>query len=209
MSESIASVGPSLFSGGLLFPLHAIADWAEDALADGVLDFAIAQEAAFAPGQIFYQGAQRIDPAVRDVLRLNTLGPYHATIEERALAEKPNLERALGVPGFTVSRVEIELAAHGDGAHFNRHIDTLIMRNRRPKPRILTLIWYLHRRPKAFSGGTLRMHAIGGERVRDVAPDHNLLIAFPSNAPHSVRPVECPGNAFADRRFAVNIWIHG
>jgi Rps23 Pro-64 3,4-dihydroxylase Tpa1-like proline 4-hydroxylase len=53
------------------------------------------------------------------------------------------------------------------------------------------------------------MYALGGGGARDILPDHNLLVAFPSIAPHSVDMVSCPRGAFADRRFAINIWIHG
>lgn len=193
---------------GLFLPVHVVADWLDRDLADALLDYAIARENAFTPGAIFYEGVRSVDPAQRNVVRLGKLGPFHSLLVERALAEKPNLERALGVPAFTASEVEIEMASHGEGAHFRRHIDTFVAGNRVARPRVLTLVFYLNRTPKAYSGGALRMHALGGTGVRDVTPEHNLLVAFPANAPHSVEPVQCPGDAFADRRFAVNIWIH-
>lgn len=111
------------------------------------------------------------------------------------------------MPTFTASSVEIQLAAHGDGAHFQRHVDTFTVENKRLNPRVLTLVLYLHRQPRGFSGGALRMHALDRPAVHDIAPDHNRLAAFPSIAQHSVEPIVCPSHAFADRRFAVNMWI--
>jgi SM-20-related protein len=41
-----------------------------------------------------------------------------------------------------------------------------------------------------------------------VEPEHNRLVAFPAFVPHEVVPISCPGNAFADRRFSINCWLH-
>jgi SM-20-related protein len=35
------------------------------------------------------------------------------------------------------------------------------------------------------------------------------LLVFPSSARHEVETISCPGGAFADSRFAVNIWLCG
>ena len=71
------------------------------------------------------------------------------------------------------------------------------------------MIVYLFRRPRRFIGGQLRYFALGGSAHIDIEPEHNLLLTFPSIAPHAVQPVSCPGIPFRDWRFAVNMWVHG
>jgi len=199
-------------SGGgasLFLPVECEPDWLDADLADALLEYAIAREDAFRPGSVVYGGEDHINPALRNVLKLADLGPYVRPLKQRARAAKPVLEQKLGVAGFTPTSFEIEIAAHGDGARFVRHIDTFTVANRGTSPRILTLILYLNRRPKGYSGGALCMHSIAGHGVREIVPEHNLLVAFPAIAPHSVEQVQSASGAFADRRFAVNIWVHG
>jgi Rps23 Pro-64 3,4-dihydroxylase Tpa1-like proline 4-hydroxylase len=74
---------------------------------------------------------------------------------------------------------------------------------------VLSGVYYFHRRPKAFAGGELRLHAIGDpDRFVDIEPVHNALLVFPAWAPHEVRPISCPSGAFVDARFAVNCWFY-
>ena len=58
----------------------------------------------------------------------------------------------------------------------------------------------------------MRLHTIdiGDEDIqpKDISPDNNSLLAFPSFSPHEVLPVIAPGVEFEDWRFAVNCWIH-
>jgi SM-20-related protein len=75
---------------------------------------------------------------------------------------------------------------------------------------VLSGVYYFHAEPKAFTGGALRLYAIGGqgERYVDIEPTHNSLLMFPSWAPHEVMPVRCPSRRFVDSRFAINCWVH-
>lgn len=202
-----AAPAPSTDAGRFL-PCHTQPDWLHPDMAEALLAHAIANEGRFRSGSVLNSGELMVDETIRQVSVLAHLGPFHAPVTQAALAAKPMLETLFGIPAFTTGQVEIEMAAHGDGAHFQRHVDTFVVGQRRPNPRVLTLVLYLHRRPRGFTGGALRLHALGGSGTRDMEPDHNRLAAFPSIAPHSVQRLSCPGGAFADRRFAVNIWIH-
>ena len=194
---------------GRFLPFRTYPQWLEPGTADALLAYAIENEAHFKPAAVAYDGNAGIDPAFRDAARLKALGSFEALLSRRALEAKPDLERAFGIKPFDVKQVETELVAYGDNAHFNRHIDTGVAGNRAPTVRVLTLVLYFHRRPMRFTGGALRFHALGGSGVLDVAPDHNVLAAFPSIARHSVERVVCPGGGFADSRFAAVMWIHG
>jgi Rps23 Pro-64 3,4-dihydroxylase Tpa1-like proline 4-hydroxylase len=104
--------------------------------------------------------------------------------------------------------VELELVAHGDGAFYRRHIDTQTA-TERSHIRVLSGVYYFHRQPKRFTGGALRLYAIGDpQRFTDIEPTHNTLVVFPAWAPHEVQPVRCPSGQFMDSRFAINCWLH-
>lgn len=131
----------------------------------------------------------------------------------------PEMLRAIGVAPFEVEFIELELAAHGDGAHFARHTDIPVGPGRRPlggdgtgtQDRIVSAVYYFHREPKAFSGGELRLHRLGSTGAEgdylDIPPEQNSLVVFPSWAPHEVLEIRSPGGRFEDSRFAVNCWL--
>ena len=51
------------------------------------------------------------------------------------------------------------------------------------------------------------MFDLGGAETIEIEPAHDSLLAFPSSARHEVETIACPGGAFADSRFALNIWL--
>ena len=127
-------------------------------------------------------------------------------ISRRIDQKIPQLMSGLGVRAQKWKK-EINVAAHNDGAHFSRHIDLAIGKNDAHSRRI-SAIYYFHAEVKKFEGGQLRLHSLLGGEFIDIEPEQNTLIAFPSFLPHEVVKVSCPGCAFADSRFAVNIWLH-
>ena len=75
---------------------------------------------------------------------------------------------------------------------------------------VLSGVYYFNAEPKAFTGGALRLHAIGGkngENFVDIEPVRNGLLVFPAWAPHEVLPVSCPSKRFINSRFAINCWV--
>jgi SM-20-related protein len=116
----------------------------------------------------------------------------------------------VGVPPFVPEQIELELAAHRDGGFYRTHIDTHTgpAQEGDGRDRMLTMVYYFHRTPRAFSGGEIALYPFvpGGDPVL-IEPADNRLVAFPSLALHEVRPVACPGDDWADARFAVNIWF--
>jgi Rps23 Pro-64 3,4-dihydroxylase Tpa1-like proline 4-hydroxylase len=70
-------------------------------------------------------------------------------------------------------------------------------------PPYLVLREYFHAEPKAFTGGALRLYAIGrkeDEDFVDIEAVRNSLLVFPSWAPHEVTPVSCPSKRFSSTR---------
>lgn len=162
----------------------------------------------------------RVDPERRIGLTTRKLGPLEAVLRERLLKALPELMAGTGTGGPPPTSLELELAAHADGAYYRPHIDIPVGANRQPlganpgEDRVLSAVYYFHAEPKGFSGGQLRLFAFGpipaaGEEKRahvDLEPVRNSLVAFPSWVPHEVRPIRCPSGDFGDYRFALNCW---
>jgi SM-20-related protein len=176
---------------------------------DALFDWAVAQEALYV--------ASNLGNGAVDLERRNSLGfprdrvpPWRDAMVARLTALLPELCTELGLAPFELHRFEFDALAYGDGAFFRRHIDTLAgaIGEHSPDERILTAVYYFHREPQGFSGGELRLSPVAHNpaAVRDIAPHRNMLVAFPSWAPHEVLPVRCPSGKFADSRFAINFW---
>ena len=138
------------------------------------------------------------------------LTPFRTAIAARS----DELCAAVGIAPFPVYHTECSIVAHGDGDFYRTHVDTRAGRDKvRPKHvRVVSCVYYLHRKPKRFSGGELHIHAMGpsdgGTPAIVIAPDHNRLAVFPAFFPHEVRDIACPSGAFADSRFSINCWLH-
>lgn len=173
-----------------------------------LFEWALGNEARFMPARV---AGGLIEPKARSALSLRDLGPMGPGLEARLLAAAPAWTAALRVTPFETSEVELELVAHNDGAHFTLHSDTYPSSEPTRGDRMLSAVYYFHRQPRAFEGGSLRLHRLGaspGDPGLDLAPDDNSLVVFPSWGPHEVMRVDCPSRAFADSRFAVNGWIY-
>jgi SM-20-related protein len=191
-----------------------------------LLDWALAGEQRFKQAKV-NKGVDEnrtsvVDQDVRIASVWRDLGPVESLVRRRLLDARPDVMRATGITGTEPRSLELELAAHGDGAHYGAHVDIPIGPDRLPlgngpgEDRVISAILYFHAEPKGFSGGQLRLYRFGvppslegvsSSDYVDLEPDQNSLVAFPSWARHEVRQVECPGDRFRDRRFALNCWF--
>ena len=184
-------------------------DFLPGSVADSLVGWAIENEARFMPSTV---RGERLDPKIRVSVTIGKFGDTKHELRRRMLAIAPDLIRDLHVNSMEVGETELELVAHNDGAFYRRHIDTYTGADARSKGmRFISAVYYVHRKPKGFSGGALRFYRFGGASIDDdfveIAPEHNLLVVFPSWAAHEVTEISCPTRAFADSRFAVNIWL--
>ena len=162
-----------------------------------------------------------VDPKLRIGLTARGLGPLRAMLDRRMREALPQIEEAIGSRADATS-IELELAAHGDGAHYRPHLDISYGEGRKVvgatpnEDRVLSAVYYFHREPKGFSGGALRLYrfnarpltgAVDPSDYVDVQPLQNSLVAFPSWVTHEVRTVRCDSNSFEDYRFALNCWF--
>jgi len=196
-----------------ILPPHVVmTDFLPPDVAAALYAYALANESRFEPSSVGYGEGLRIDPACRLSVVLRDLGPFKQQLRDRLAPLAPALSAQLKTSQFEITRIELELAAHGDGAFFERHLDTHRGAATAKMYRILSGVYYFHAQPKAFGGGALRLHellpASSERRFLDIEPAHNTLVAFPSWMPHEVLPVSCSSQRFADSRFAINCWFY-
>ena len=195
---------------------HHYADFLEPAQEAALMALALARQEKFSPSKV---SNSVYNPERRNSVRLRDLGATRPWFEDNIRDLAPDMFKQTGMKPFEVEFLELELAAHGDGAHFATHTDIPIGPNRAPlggdgsdrQDRLLSAVFYFYREPKGFSGGQLRLHRFGsngeqGDYV-DIEPVRNSLVVFPSWTSHEVRIVQCPSGKFEDYRFAVNCWL--
>ena len=204
----------------MLPPFHVFRDFLPEPERAELLDFALASEESFVPTTVLRDAEAVVDPDSRISSKLADLGRLGPGLREALRRAAPDIFARTGVRPFDIARIETELVAHNDGAHFARHYDTLVGRNRQrdssgaPADRVVSGVYYFFREPKRFTGGELRLHAFlpaaGSSRLDcvDIAPTQNSLVVFPSFAPHEVTKVSCPSRRFEDSRFALNCWFY-
>ena len=212
--EDALSANPQQSEGAvparsILPPFVVLRDFLTAETVRELFEFALARERAFAPTRTGRNESRNVRPEVRVSLGLRDLGAFRPMLKDKMQAIAPGLVAKLGMTPVDSPRFETELVAHNDGAFYKRHIDTHTASDR--DIRILSAVYYFHAEPKAFTGGALRLYAIGdpaGARFVDIEPEHNTLLVFPSWAPHEVMPISCPSRRFADSRFAINCWVY-
>jgi SM-20-related protein len=201
---------------GPLPPCHQFRDFLSAGEHRALLDWTLANRDRFIPARLF---GNVLDESRRIAERLPDLGPHAPVFERRLEENRAEIFRHTGTRPFEVETVELELAAHGDGAFFAHHSDIPFGEGRKPvggdrtgtQDRLVSAVYYFHREPKRFSGGTLRLYRFGDHQAEgdfiEFEPEQNSLVVFPSWARHEVRRVACPDCAFEDYRFAVNAWL--
>jgi hypothetical protein len=107
--------------------------------------------------------------------------------------------------------IELQATCHGDEAFFTAHRD---VDAENKNGRLISFVYYLHNRPRAFSGGDLILFDMRPEierysfdRYTRVAPEDNSLIIFPSTAVHEVQRVSLPNQRLQDGRLTINGWV--
>lgn len=173
---------------------------------DALLAFTLAHEAQFEPTLLV---AARLDPRFRTSMALPSaaLDPWRARLAAAFTPLLAGLLANLGMPPFAVTRLELELVRHNDGDFYRRHIDTNTAARTTHGRRTLSMVFYFHAEPKAYSGGALRLLSFKPKGAfEDIAAVRNRLVAFPSWAPHEVMSIACPSRRFRDSRFAINCW---
>jgi predicted 2-oxoglutarate/Fe(II)-dependent dioxygenase YbiX len=138
----------------------------------------------------------------RNFMRLPAPLDQVPRFSDRVLDVLPIVERQFGID-LSQPSLELYVHAYNDGTFFGSHADDHGGANWR---RRISCVYYLHRRPRTFEGGTLAVQTPSGRTI-EVEPIHNSIVFFPSSWIHEVRLVRCPSRRFEDSRFAINVWV--
>ncbi|MGW7330384.1 2OG-Fe(II) oxygenase [Streptomyces sp. NPDC054840] len=179
--------------------------------ADALLEYATAREEDFTAGTVLEPLTGQVSRKGRDSLVL----PVTSEVFSAHLADcLPLVQEVLGHRAALAQSLTV-LTAHGEGGHFGIHTDASRVRD---VSTALSAVYYLHRTPRAFGGGQLRLYdtvvdddgrARPGESYRTIEPEHDTIAFFPSGAFHEVVPSTCPSGRFSDHRFTLTTWISG
>lgn len=140
-------------------------------------------------------------------------GRWRKLFEDKLQLVLPGICARLEVPMPDRPHLELQMTQHGHMDRFKTHMDNVTGTLRQ---RVISLVYYLHRRPRPFKGGELVLwdkvrdgdgKPRQGEGFRVLEPEANTLVAFPSDFYHQVRTVRMPDGAFGDGRFTVNGWL--
>lgn len=187
---------------------------AADAVA-WMLDHVMANEEKLLPTRVGSSDELARRPEFRSSRHFGENGPNLTTLKDAVRAISAELTKTLRMKPFEVARVETDLVVHGDGGFYVRHIDTMRPGTGDPQDRLrlITGVYYFHAQPKAFEGGALRLHELGGPPDGaahiDIEPVHNSIVFFPAWMPHEVMPVRVSSRRFVDSRFSINCWLYG
>lgn len=195
-----------------LAPYRIIRGFLGEEMVEQLLAYAQDNQGGFVPTRVGSGENARMDPEIRASVVLHQLEFLKKAMISRFDAVSEWAMKEMNLSPLSVKLKEVELVAHGDGAFYSRHIDTHMQNPDSSSLRVLTGVYYFHASPKRFSGGELRLHSFllpeHGGHYQDIEPERDMLLLFPSWAPHEVRPISCPSGAFADHRFAINCWYH-
>jgi SM-20-related protein len=191
-------------------PYHIIENFFGQALIDQLIDYVLENQGRFEESTVG-SSEGRIDQEVRVSSILRDFGPLKAEVKSLFKAAFPVALEQLRMPDFELYGTEREIVAHGNGAFYNRHIDTFTGAGEF-SVRALTAVYYFHAQPKKFQGGEIRLLPLRNSEVDsaylDIDPINDRLLLFPSWVPHQVMPVITESVDFKDSRFAINCWYH-
>ena len=193
-----------------ILPYARITSFLPESERTQLLDFVIGNPGKFRSAEI-RSGNDSVVNIDRRVASVSSdFGALKDQLRQRFLEVLPELMKQTGASGPAPDVLELELAAHGDGAFYGVHTDLPIGQSRKrrdPEPdRVLSAVYYFYAEPKSFSGGELRLFNVARDSFTDIEPVQNSLVAFHSWVAHEVRPVRCPSGNFRDFRFAINCW---
>lgn len=190
-------------------PYHVIENFLGADLVSRLLLHAVENQSLFQDSRVGDGANDRVDHEIRVSSVLRDFGPLKGEVKSRFLDILPETLVRLGMSTFELHSTELELAAHGNGAFYNTHIDTFTGKDHETV-RVLTAVYYFHAEPKAFQGGDLRLlplrYSAEESNHLDFEPANDRLVLFPSWAPHRVMPVISDSADFRDSRFAINCW---
>jgi uncharacterized protein len=206
-AEARSAVGTSSPAAGPL-PVFVLDEFTTDEEIALLRDYAEGHPDDFHPARVGGTAGGRVDDSRRRGLVMHPR-PLAPRVRELVTAVLPRVQQALGLPVSAAGRVDVQMTASAAGGFYNRHIDNS---HGSATGRKLSYVLFVHRSPRAFTGGELVLYPHGpadlrtGRRV--ISPETGRIVFFPSGVLHEILPVRSPGAQIRDARLTVNGWIH-
>jgi uncharacterized protein len=189
-------------------PVFVLDGFMTDEQITGLRDYAERHPADFHPAKVGGSAGGRVDHSRRRALVMHPR-PLMPRVRDLVTAVVPRAQQALGLPAERVNRVVVQITASADGGFYNRHTDNSSGSNTGRK---ISYVLFVHRGPRAFTGGELVVYPRGPAGLRSgrrvIEPETGRIVFFPSDLPHEILPVHAPGERIEDARLTVNGWIH-
>jgi SM-20-related protein len=174
----------------------------------GLRDYAERHPGDFHPAKVGGSAGGRADHSRRQALVMYP-GPLARQVRERVTATLPRAQQALGLPVVPAERVDVQITASPDGGFYKRHTDSS---SGPAASRKISYVLFVHRSPRAFTGGELVLYPHGPADLRAgrraISPETGRIVFFPSGLLHEIMPVHAPGGLIEQARLTVNGWIH-
>jgi len=176
-----------------------------------MLEIVLPLEKTFRAATIYKGSGKVVVPEQRSATHIRF--PQHEAFEALLLhirELREDIFNRLGMKPFEVRHHECEVVAHGDGAYFRRHRDTVFNQKGQQDEsnRIVSCVYYFGQQPMRFTGGTLKIFSMfDPDHSVAIEPRANRLVVFPSFFFHEVTPIVCHSSQFEDCRFSANIWL--
>lgn len=166
----------------------------------------------FHPATVLPEGHDTpiVDLRMRRASTLDDVDFIRSKFIEHLKGALPGALSRIGIKGFPVGKIEMQITHSGDGDYYRMHRDTDAT-----STRAISFVYFFHTEPREFYGGELRIY--DNRRVHGIAhadssqllsPRQDTLVIFPSDLPHELLPVRVPTKKFSDGRFTINGWIH-
>lgn len=195
-----------------LMNFHRYENFLQPDIAQDLLNYCSKNDRNFKQATIHDGAINSVNKEYRKSFVFRNLGNFEEIFKEEIGKLLPDIYQKLMIKPFEVRSYELEIAAHGDGAFFKEHIDTLTGKVDSDKARTISIVYYFFSEPKQFEGGELQIIPVefmeGCDEPVLLSPVHNSLVVFPSFSPHEVLPIKLVGNDFLSWRFTVNCWLY-
>ena len=188
----------------------ALNDLLEREDVEGLLRYALSRERDFGEVRTIAPAAEgeSIDFEQRRVRQITDLGPHTRVVHDRVRAVVPGVLNALNIKPATGSAIEARVLSLNDGESV-----TLGAGPAAESIRQVTFVYFFHREPRRFEGGTLRLRdaaapssaerAAEKERLITGEMRNNSIVFLSPGVEAAIGRVDVRSRKFADSAFAI------
>src|SRR6476661_4668300 len=134
-----------------------IDDFLEPQLVESLLQWAVGQEPGFATSMVLPLSATQgqVDKEFRRSVVMFHPTAVRPLFERRVLRLVDDVRKAMVMPLLPVTGIDMQMTASNDGDFFKCHNDNA---HGAARARTLTFVYFVHREPKPYRGGHLKLY---------------------------------------------------